>query len=257
MKFTSQNKRSVLIIIPNARELSFLRDTVESIKENTKGIDYNFCIVLNSDYEENKQYFIDNNLFHINNEYNAGYPNAVNRAFRIAQELRFPYSFVMSDDITVKSGKYDWLSDLVSVMESDTSVGMVSPKKWNVANFPEFGVSYVEQVASAAILVRMQTVYEVGGFDEKFPFSYHDSDYCIMMNTYGWKVKVTDVDYFEYTFRGGKDILSNYMDADKVPEFMSQSGRSNLSYGYFKMKQLIKNILDNMEMSERVKLWDK
>ena len=254
MKFTSQNKRSVLIIIPNARELSFLRDTVESIKENTKGIDYNFCIVLNSDYEENKQYFIDNNLFHINNEYNAGYPNAVNRAFRIAQELRFPYSFVMSDDITVKSGKYD---AMVSVMESDTSVGMVSPKKWNVANFPEFGDSYVEQVASAAILVRMQTVYEVGGFDEKFPFSYHDSDYCIMMNTFGWKVKVTDVDYFEYTFRGGKDILSNYMDADKVPEFMSQSGRSNVSYGYFKMKQLIKNILDNMEMSERVKLWDK
>jgi len=257
MKFESQNRRSVLIIIPNARSVEFLRDTVDSIKVNTEGVNYNFLVISNNVYSENLKYLIDNNIFHINNEYNAGFPNAVNQGFRVAREIRFPYGFIMCDDVIINSNNKFWLRDMVDIIEEDSNVGIVSPREWNIG-FPEFGNSYVEQVSLVATLCRVQFFHDVGGFDERFPLGYQDSDFCIMMNTYGRRVKVMDINVFEHSYRENKDILGSYVGDLSVETVLDKNNQADAINARMKYKQFLGRAPFDIGGSgdlERSKMW--
>jgi N-acetylglucosaminyl-diphospho-decaprenol L-rhamnosyltransferase len=46
----------------------------------------------------------------------------------------------------------------------------------------------VDWVSAACVCVRAKVIEEIGGFDERFPLYFEDSDWCLRMRAAGWKV---------------------------------------------------------------------
>ena len=253
MNFVSQNKDTVLIVIVNGRHLNVnrLQPLVESLRINTSDIDYQIVVVLSNTYEENKKYLIDNNVFHINNDYNVGFPVAVNQGLKLAQTIGFEYVQILCDDL-VFSATDKWLRDRVDFINSDLSAGMIIERGWDVG-FHRFGDDYIEAVAAECPLIRIKAVNDVGYMDEFFTQKWNDIDYCIRFNMFGWRIKLMDVpkhfvhqntwieddEHVHSDFPNGGDILESYLGKSGRNKFISTLSAAYPVYYEHKFKQML------------------
>jgi GT2 family glycosyltransferase len=145
---------------------------------------------------------------------NAGYTGGNNAGFRLLlEEDRYRYALVLNNDATVAPGM---LERLERALDDDARCGMAQPKVlWpdgtvenagyamdrygmtlprgrgapGDAAFPSEGWFYA---SGACVLVRLETLREVGGFDEAY-FGYHeDVDLAWRMRLAGWRLAYCD-----------------------------------------------------------------
>ena len=254
MKFIPQNKDTVLIVICNGRHLNLnrLQPLVESVRNNTSDIDYQIVVVLSNTYEENKKYLLDNHVFHINNDYNVGPCVGFNQGMKLAQNIGFEYVQWLCDDlIFCSSSGNQWLRNRVDFINSDPTAGMVIERGWDVG-FHKFGDNYVEAVATECPLIRVKAINDVGYMDEFFFHKWHDIDYCLRFNMYGWRIKLMDIEKdFEMNnewvkgdidihpdFPNGQDILESYLGSGGRRDFVSKLGPAYRVYYEHKFTQM-------------------
>ena len=205
------DKPLVSIVIPVFNQAKYTLACISSIIENTSTIPYEIIIMDDNSTEEdalNIKYFI-NNITFISNEKNLGFLLNCNKGAGLAKGQ---YVLFLNNDTNVQP---NWLSSLVELIESNTSIGMVGSRLiypdgrqqeaggiiwddasgWNYGRLddplkPEYNyVKEVDYISGAAIMISKPLWDEIGGFDEKFkPAYYEDADLAFEVRRRGYKV---------------------------------------------------------------------
>lgn len=212
----------VSIIIPayNAWEINY--QCISSILSNTQGVSYEVIIAddCSTDNTKNCEDIIKN-IVHIRTTENLGFLKNCNHAAKFA---RGKYVLFLNNDTKVNP---NWLPPLISLMESDATIGMAGSKfiypdgqlqeaggiiwsdasGWNYGHkqnpqAPEFNyVKEVDYISGACILINKIIWEKAGGFDERYSPAYcEDSDLAFTLRKMGYKVMyqpLSEIIHFE------------------------------------------------------------
>lgn len=222
----------VTIIIPVYNQFHYTYNCIKSIINYAKGINYE--IIIADDVSNDKTKEIENiieNIKVIHNQKNLGFLLNCNNAAKFA---RGKYIHFLNNDTYVQK---NWLSSLLSLIESDKKIGLVGSKLvysngslqeaggvfWNDASAWNYGrnkspmapeynyVKEVDYISGASILILKALWDEIEGFDERFvPAYYEDSDLAFEVRNLGYKV-VYQPESVVVHFEGisnGKDLKS-------------------------------------------------
>ena len=210
LEFPYFENPDVSIIIPVYNQFAYTYACLKSILENTADISYEVIIaddVSNDRTTEIKE--IVHNITVIRNEKNLRFLLNCNNAAKYA---RGKYIHFLNNDTQVQQ---EWLNSLVTLIESDSHIGMVGSKlvypngklqeaggilwkdgsAWNYGNGmnpsnPEYNyVKEADYISGASIMIRKTLWEEIGGFDELFVPAYcEDSDLAFEVRAHGYKV---------------------------------------------------------------------
>ena len=223
---------TVSIIIPAFNAWEMNHQCIESIIKNTQGVAYEVLLADDCSIDETKNCTsVIKNLVHVRNEENLGFLNNCNKASKFTKGK---YILFLNNDTQVNP---NWLSPLVSLIESDDAIGMVGSKLiypdgrlqeaggiiWNDASgwnyghkqnptLPEFNyVKEVDYISGASILIKKDLWLKAGGFDERYsPAYFEDTDFAFTIRSLGYKVlyqPLSEVVHFE-GYSHGTEIIA-------------------------------------------------
>lgn len=210
LRFEKQEAPQVSIVIPVYNQIAYTYACLVSILEHTKDVSYEVIIAddVSTDATEHLAEFADG-LVICRNTTNQGFLRNCNQA---ASHARGTYVMFLNNDTQVTEG---WLGSLVSLIESDPSIGMVGSKLvypdgrlqeaggiiwsdgsgWNYGRLDdpdkaEYNyVKDVDYISGAAILLSRQLWEQIGGFDDRYAPAYcEDSDLAFAVRKAGYRV---------------------------------------------------------------------
>ena len=210
LHFPAVEHPEVSIVIPCYNQVHYTYLCLRSILEHTKNVSYEVIIAddVSTDATSHLGDFAEN-LVICRNKVNQGFLRNCNNA---AKRARGEFIMFLNNDTQVTDG---WLESLVSLIRSDSSIGMVGSKLvypdgrlqeaggiiwddgsgWNYGRMddpekPEYNyVKDVDYISGAAILLSRSLWKEIGGFDERFAPAYcEDSDLAFEVRRHGKRV---------------------------------------------------------------------
>jgi|GEM_PF-2138593 len=200
----------VSIVIPVYNQFDYTYNCISSIFSNSGDVPYEILIAddRSTDLTLRIRELIEG-VNVVTNETNLGFLKNCNHAAGFAQGK---YILFLNNDTLVQD---NWLTPLVSLIESDPSIGLVGSKliyshdclqeaggifwkdgsAWNYGNKKDPTLSeynYVKEadyISGAAIMLSRELWTRIGGFDEAFaPAYYEDSDLAFTVRKLGYKV---------------------------------------------------------------------
>ena len=215
MSAASEPSRDVSIIIPVLNKLQFTRQCLDRIWRNTNdSIDYEVIIVDNGSSDGTEDWFKTapsptRSLRYHRNAQNLGFAkgNNIGAALSCGEHLVF-----LNNDTLVQPG---WLSEMLRVIRSDRSVGIVGIKQlfpytnliyhtgvvFAAGRIPQHLYPHIDAslphvnkereyqaVTGACLMISRALFQECGGFDEAYVNGYEDTDLCIAAGQRGRKV---------------------------------------------------------------------
>ncbi len=206
------------IIIVNWNTKEYLLPCLKSIFKGRQGTGWEVIVVDNGtrdgSREEVKKVFPSAHL--IENEKNFGFAKAANQGL---QKASGRYALLLNPDTQVKAGA---IERLVSFMDAHSDVGVAGAQLLNadgskqnsIANFPSLGTELlnksllrwlfpkkfpgkernysepldVDSVIGACMMVRRDTLDQVGLLDEDYFLFLEETDWCYQMKKAGWKI---------------------------------------------------------------------
>lgn len=210
LDFPVQESPEVSIVIPVYNQIHYTYLCLASILEHTRDVSYEILIAddVSADATEHLGEFVSN-ITICRNETNQGFLRNCNHA---AKSARGRYVMFLNNDTQVTEG---WLSSLVNLIRSDSSIGMVGSKLvypdgrlqeaggiiwsdgsgWNYGRLDnpdkaEYNyVKDVDYISGAAILLSNELWKQIGGFDERYAPAYcEDSDLAFEVRKAGYRV---------------------------------------------------------------------
>jgi GT2 family glycosyltransferase len=210
LRFVKEGHPMVSIVIPVYNQIHYTYACLASILEHTKDVVYEVIIAddVSSDATKELSRFTENVIIS-RNETNQGFLRNCNQA---AKAARGKYVMFLNNDTQVTEG---WLSSLVNLIESDSTIGMVGSKLvypdgrlqeaggilwsdgsgWNYGRLddpekPEYNyVKDVDYISGASILLSNELWKRIGGFDDRFAPAYcEDSDLAFEVRKAGLRV---------------------------------------------------------------------
>lgn len=204
------NPPLVSIVIPVYNQIDYTYACLVSILEHTKDVSYEVIIAddVSTDATKDLEKYTEN-LVISRNSVNQGFLRNCNQA---AMRARGRYIMFLNNDTQVTEG---WLSSLVNLIESDSTIGMVGSKLvypdgrlqeaggiiwsdgsgWNYGRLDdpdkaEYNyVKDVDYISGAAILLPLKLWKQIGGFDVRFAPAYcEDSDLAFSVRKAGYRV---------------------------------------------------------------------
>lgn len=208
--FPAVERPRVSIVIPVYNQIHYTYACLVSILEHTKDVSYEIIIAddVSTDATAQLERYVEHVKICRNTE-NQGFLRNCNQAARAAAGQ---YIMFLNNDTQVTAG---WLSSLVQLIESDSSIGMVGSKLvypdgrlqeaggiiwsdgsgWNYGRLDnpdkaEYNyVKDVDYISGAAILLPLKLWNQIGGFDERFAPAYcEDSDLAFEVRKAGYRV---------------------------------------------------------------------
>ena len=210
LHFPHVDNPKVSVIIPVYNQIGYTYACLVSILEHTKDVSYE--VIIADDVSTDATKDLDRyarGLVICRNQTNQGFLRNCNNA---AKAARGQYLMFLNNDTQVTEG---WLSSLVKLIESDSSIGMVGSKLvfpdgrlqeaggiiwsdgsgWNYGRLddpdkPEYNyVKDVDYISGAAILLSNDLWKRIGGFDDRFAPAYcEDSDLAFAVRKAGYRV---------------------------------------------------------------------
>lgn len=212
------------IVIVNWNSWDYLRNCIESIRENVGDLKCEIIVVDNCSSDNSVENIAANfpEVILIANKTNAGFPGANNQAFAIA---RGKFFLMLNPDTLVKK---DTLQQSLQVLKDDGNIGCMGVKtrkgngeilfscaralptlwnkfwqlfyldtifkKWKFLKSPD--MAYWDHNDSRDIdllhggyMMFPREVYEkLGGLDEKIPMFYEDVEYCCRIKKAGYRL---------------------------------------------------------------------
>lgn len=119
---------------------------------------------------------------------NAGLCVARNRIIEYNRNIvKHPYILLMDSDVLFHEGS---LELMVSAMDADPEVGLVSFSQANQGVYPVSPDGYVEETSNECQLTRMRMWREIGLFPESLTYYSGDSWKSSIANMHGWRTKM-------------------------------------------------------------------
>lgn len=210
LHFTKSQNPTVSIVIPVYNQIHYTYACLLSILEHTTDVTYEVIIAddVSTDATKELDRYVENVVI-CRNSTNQGFLRNCNNA---AKAARGRYVMFLNNDTQVTPG---WLSSLVNLIESDSSIGMVGSKLvypdgrlqeaggiiwsdgsgWNYGRLDdpdkaEYNyVKDVDYISGAAILLSVDLWKQIGGFDDRFAPAYcEDSDLAFEVRKAGYRV---------------------------------------------------------------------
>lgn len=210
LHFTKSRNPMVSIVIPVYNQIHYTYACLLSILEHTTDVTYEVIIAddVSTDATKELDRYVENVVI-CRNSTNQGFLRNCNNA---AKAARGRYIMFLNNDTQVTPG---WLSSLVNLIESDSSIGMVGSKLvypdgrlqeaggiiwsdgsgWNYGRLDdpdkaEYNyVKDVDYISGAAILLSVDLWKQIGGFDDRFAPAYcEDSDLAFEVRKAGYRV---------------------------------------------------------------------
>ena len=207
---------SVVIVNWNTREL--LLNCLASVFETVKEVSFEVWLVDNASIDGSvdaaKRAFPEIRV--IENKENLGFAAANNLAFR---QMNGRYALLLNTDAALKG---DAVEKIYRFMENHSEIGMAcgqllnedGSKQNSMANFPSFlsllcnetflriflpkrfpskrreypAPIEIESCVGACMMVRKETMVEIGLFDEAYFFFFEETDWAYRMKEAGWKI---------------------------------------------------------------------
>jgi GT2 family glycosyltransferase len=188
--------------------------------------------------ERELEYFPSNRkLILIENEKNYGFSKGNNIGIRYALERGADYVFVLNNDTVVDA---EFLNELIRVGEADKEIGILSPVVYYYNNpdriqfgggvklnlymgkITKLAKKEVKQgviidagiVSGAAMLIKRETLKEIGLFPLEYFLGWEDTDYCIKVSRGGWKIVC--IPKAKIWHKGGRTFSNMGMDIGRV-----------------------------------------
>ena len=165
-----------------------LKRCLSSVIEATD-VPYTICIHDNSEDQRNKRFLQDvfPQIPVTSRGKNVGCAIGRNCMWEFfkANHPDMKHMAVLDQDMIVKPG---WLGDMLSVMESKPSAGIVCWPQFTTCRPDDEGE--VKEVGGGATLHRMELLEQTGGWDERFFMFRFDSWICLLAKSSGWKTCV-------------------------------------------------------------------
>ncbi len=210
LSFVPNEDPQVSILIPVYNNFDYTWHCLESVLKYSADVSYEVIIADDcSDDLTMRLGEICSGIHIVKNKENQGFLLNCNHA---AQAARGDYIVFLNNDTQVQQG---WLSSLISVMEKDSTVGLVGSKflypdghlqeaggilwadgsAWNFGrgqnpNEPQFNYLHeADYISGASIMIRTSLWKEIGGFDERYaPAYYEDTDLSFEVRKHGYRV---------------------------------------------------------------------
>jgi len=202
-----KEKNRVRIIIPTFNNMQFLLPCVRSIVANTVGF-YSFTII-NNGAKELEKYLTGVEIIHTGE--NRGWMGGINEALKVLPE-ETEYVVFLNDDTLILPNNYDWLDDMVSIMENDKEVGAVGPSSNVVAGWQNIGniglpaIICPKYLIGFCVVIRRKLLNRVGGLDESLPGG-DDFDWSTQIRNMGYKLVIRrDVFVHHFGFVTGTKV---------------------------------------------------
>ncbi len=200
----------VSIVIPVYNHFRETYNCIRSIINHTGDVTYE--IIIGDDCSTDETLQIDSMISNVivnRNQQNLGFTLNCNAA---SEKARGDYILFLNNDTIVGE---DWLSPLVTLIESDDSIGMVGSKliyptgalqeaggilwsdgsAWNFGNqqnptLPQFNyVKEADYISGASIMIRRSLFETIGRFDSRYaPAYYEDTDLAFEVRRHGYRV---------------------------------------------------------------------
>lgn len=214
--FSNSNKPLVSIIIPTKDNVKLLKTCIESIEAKSTYENYEIIVVDNgSKKEETKKYF--DHLKHKILAYDKPFNFATINNFAV-KNVQGNYVIFLNDDTEVIS--QDWIEKMLEhSMKSNVGVvgvllfylnetiqhagvligvGGVTSHAFEGLSRTDSGYKGLVQtlrecsaVTGACMMIKKSLFEAVGGFDEKFAYSFNDVDLCLRLREKGYQVIYT------------------------------------------------------------------
>lgn len=213
-------QKELSVIYVNYNTAGQVMDSVESLRRNTSGVDYEIIVADNNSQNDPNMEFLlsDDEIKVVRLEDNFGFGKANNAGFR---ESCGEYVFFLNPDTIINDNS---IKVLLDKLKADESIGVLGPNLINSddapthafrrtgdgilteLNFALFGLPYklwygenfehnyttsqldVAYVCGAAMLMKRETYEKVGGFDENFFMYYEDQDLCNRIKQLGLRI---------------------------------------------------------------------
>lgn len=275
----------VSVVIINWNGENFLRNCLLSIKANTKYPNYDIMVVDNGSKDSSIDFLKSNypEIKIIKNSINCGFAKANNQAIRASKS---EYYFFLNNDTEVIE---DWLSESVSLAQSDSRIGIVSSKiffmdmrpqyiggrrvnrssgfmslspiKWAILEWAsrQDKVMTTRNVQGSAFLARNEVFEIIGLFDEGFFLYAEEGDLCCRARNAGFKVMYnpnSKVKHFK-TGTSGNDSFLSYFHRNKSQlryNLLNYSAMKLLIYPFFIILHLL-NALVHRRLSLLLKAY--
>jgi len=208
--FDRIKKPTVSIIIPVYNQWDYTYNCLNSIYENTKGIDYEIIVAddVSNDETVNIKNYIKN-IKVVRNKENQRFLLNCNNAAKYAKG---EYVLFLNNDTSVHN---DWLKYLLDIFVRYENVGAAGAKlvyedgrlqeaggiMWDDASGWNFGrlgdpqmsefnyVKEIDYISGACLMIPRKIWKKLGGFDKHFvPAYYEDTDICFQIRAEGYKV---------------------------------------------------------------------
>lgn len=202
---------TVSVIIPVFNNLSYTQRCLETLFAHSDGVPYEVVVVDNASTDGTRAYLegLGDRVRTIFNTSNVGFGMANNQAAAVA---RGQYLLYLNNDTEARPG---WLREMVRLMESDSSIGVVGSKLlYPDGKVQHVGVAFrdgcrpshlyrgedladhpivnrvreVQAVTGACLMLRRGIVEEPAVFDEAFVNGFEDVDLCLRVREKGYRV---------------------------------------------------------------------
>lgn len=254
---TQQEEQSfpkISIVIPVYNALSMTQACLESIYRETQGVDFEVIVVDNASSDGTKSWLKKKQKEHDNlrvfrMKENIGFGPAVNKGF---QYSKGEFVVILNNDTIVSHG---WLNNLISAMDTDDAIGIISPVTNYVGEGPQIeknvadllpDVALINQYANEidqrneivyepnrlvffCVMIRREVVDLIGGLDEGYEKgNFEDDDYCLRTRMVGYKLAITKNAFVYHhgtvTFKKNKISHSQWMETNRW-YFYRKAGR--------------------------------
>ncbi|MEW9700323.1 glycosyltransferase [Paenibacillus sp. SI8] len=220
------NRPLVSIVVLAFNHVEYTQQCIESIYQYTSHIDFELITVNNGSSDETGNYFAQlPNFKKITLTANVGPVNGFNAGLIVADGT---YTASISNDFVVTSG---WLDNLLTCIESDETIGYVSPGASSVSNnqrieCPDTDLEGIQRFAESynisnpalweervrllpcVLMVRTELLRQIGYFDPRFKYGeFADDDISFRIRRAGYKL-IFAKDTFTHHFgsvTGGED----------------------------------------------------
>ncbi len=247
--FISKAQTQITVFIIAFNRLEKTKVCVESVLENTKDLDHELVLIDNGSTDKTSEYFQSiihpkKTIVRISKNINGVY--AVNTAVNM---FKSRYFVLIPNDVVVTK---NWLSNLLKCMESNDSIGYVTPASSNISNLQQVDFSFKDyddlqekaaifnksdpckwqerlRLINIVTLLKRELIDSVGIFDFGFFHDFGEDDYSTRVRRSGYKMMLcTD------TFIHHNHVHSN--PNEKAQEQYKKSleiGRKNFTDKYY------------------------
>jgi len=199
------------IIVVTWNKLDYIKECAQSILKHTD-VRSRLIIVDNASAEDTREYLrglkgsdkVDIKL--IFNTENLGPGKARNIALK---DISADYACFVDSDVVVAPG---WLSNMISLADANSDIGMLNPSSNNFNQVPSQGVSLDEYARSLAhfkdsyievghcisfcMLIKAEAVRKIGLIDEEYILAlYEDTDYSMKASSAGYRCAIARGSY--------------------------------------------------------------